>query len=92
MSWSIDFSDKLKRKLNKLAKKDKVLYEATLRKITEIINGDPEHYKPLRNDLKNKKRVHIIGPFVLVFEPFKVENKVKFYDLDHHDRIYEKIF
>jgi len=92
MIWKFDLSDELKKKLKKLMKKDKVLYEATYDKINEIITGNPERYKPLRKDLKNKKRVHVIRPFVLVFEPFKKEGKVKFYDLDHHDVIYSKIF
>ncbi len=38
----------LQRVLNKLSKKDKVLYEQILNKIREIINSpDIEHYKNL---------------------------------------------
>lgn len=81
----------LKRKLTKLHKKDKVMYEAVMRKIQEIIQN-PHHYKPLRRDLKNIRRVHIKKSFVLVFTLYEDEDLVKFLDLDHHDVIYKKRF
>ncbi len=41
--------EELKKKLNKLFKKNKVLYEATMKKIEEIIHcEDVDHYKNLR--------------------------------------------
>ncbi|MEK6811306.1 MAG: hypothetical protein AABX96_02230 [Nanoarchaeota archaeon] len=80
----------LQRILNKLFKKDKTRYEQVMNKIEEIINSsDVEHYKNLRYDLSDKKRVQI-GHFVLVFSFIKSENKIKFLDFDHHDVIYEK--
>ena len=80
----------LQRILNKLSKKDKQLYEQVLKKISEIINSsDVEHYKNLRHDLSDKKRVQI-GHFVLVFLFIKADNKIRFLDFDHHDNIYKK--
>ncbi|MDD5191696.1 MAG: type II toxin-antitoxin system RelE/ParE family toxin [Candidatus Nanoarchaeia archaeon] len=80
----------LQRILNKLSKKDKNLYEQVLKKIEEVItSSNIEHYKNLRYDMKDKKRVHI-GHFVLVFQFIKSENKIKFLDFDHHDNIYKK--
>ncbi|MFH1249196.1 MAG: addiction module toxin RelE [archaeon] len=80
----------LQKILNKLSKKDKELYEQVLKKIEEIINSsDVEHYKNLRYDLKDKKRVHI-GHFILVFSFIKEENKIKFLDFDHHDKVYKR--
>ena len=80
----------LKKKLNKLSKKDRALYEQVLSKIEEVISSaNVEHYKNLRYDLKDKKRVHI-GHFVLVFRFMKPENKIIFDDFDHHDSIYGK--
>ncbi len=80
----------LQKILNKLSKKDKSLYEQVLRKIEEIINSsDVEHYKNLRYDLSDKKRVQV-GHFVLVFSFIKPENKIKFLDFDHPDNIYNK--
>ena len=79
----------LKRVLNKLLKKDKQLYEQVLKKINEVINSsDIEHYKNLRHNMKDRKRVHI-GHFVLVFKFIKEENKIIFLDFDHHDKIYK---
>ena len=80
----------LQRILNKISKKDKQLYGQVLNKISEIINSsDVEHYKNLRHDLSDKKRVQI-GHFVLIFSFVKAENKIKFLDFDHHDNIYKK--
>ncbi|MDD5132851.1 MAG: addiction module toxin RelE [Candidatus Nanoarchaeia archaeon] len=76
--------------LNKLQKKDKQLYERILNKIEEIINCESiEHYKSLRYNMKDSKRVQI-GHFVLVFIFIEEENKIKFVDFDHHDKIYIK--
>jgi len=74
--------------LGKLSKKDRALYNQVMKKIEEIISTlDVEHYKNLRHDMKELKRVHI-GHFVLVFEYKKDENKIIFKDFDHHDNIY----
>ena len=67
------------------------MYQRILDKIQEIINSDPEHYKNLRHDLKEFKRVQI-GSFVLVFKFVKSEDKLYFEDFDHHDKIYLKRF
>ena len=80
----------LQKILHKLSKKDKATYEQVLTKIEEVIHSaEVEHYKNLRYDLKDKKRVHI-GPFVLVFSYKKEENKIVFLDFDHQDAIYNK--
>ena len=80
----------LQKILNKLSKKDKSLYEQVLIKIREIITSfDIEHYKNLRHDLKELKRVHV-GHFVLVFKYDKQNDMIYFDDFDHHDVIYKK--
>jgi len=76
----------LKKKLSKLFRKDRHTYETVLKKIEEIIASDKDHYKNLRYDLKNLKRVHI-GHFVLVFE--YEQSKISFIDFEHHDKVYE---
>ena len=81
----------LRKIINKIFKKDSLMYERILRKIQEVINSNPEHYKNLRHDLKEFKRVQI-GSFVLVFKFVKSENKIYFEDFDHHDKIYFKRF
>jgi len=82
--------ENLKRILKKLFKKDRVAYNIIMNKIQEIlICEDVNHYKNLRNPLKHLKRVHIRGPFVLTFKYIESDDKVIFYDFDHHDNIYK---
>ena len=86
--YSYEYSEKLKKILKKLFKKDKQLYQRVMKKINEVINsGDVEHYKNLRHNMKDSKRVHI-GHFVLVFQHDKEKDLLKFDDFDHHDKIY----
>ncbi len=81
-------SKEFDRVLFKLQKKDKQLYENLLNKMNEVLNCfDIEHYKNLRYDLKEFKRVHV-GHFVLVFKFDKMNNVIFFSDFDHHDNIY----
>lgn len=84
-------SDKLKKILKKLLKKDKIKYEATLKKIKEVINSkNIHHYKNLSYDMKEFKRVHIDSHFVLIFKIEKNKKLIKFVDLQHHDYIYKR--
>jgi len=84
-----EIKPELDKKLIKLSKKDKTSYEAVINKIQEILySPDVEHYKNLRYDMKDSKRVHI-GHFVLVFSYDKSKDFVSFEDYDHHDNIYE---
>ncbi len=90
MSYNYRISKNLDKILRKLFKKDNVTYEQLMKKINEVINSsDIEHYKNLRYDMKDRKRVHV-GHFVLVFKFNKIENLIEFDDFDHHDNIYKK--
>ncbi|MBI3027321.1 hypothetical protein HYY70_04345 [Candidatus Woesearchaeota archaeon] len=61
----------LQKKLNKLSKRDSTLYWQVFNKIEEVISSaNVEHYKNLRHDMKDKKRIHL-GHFVLVFRFIK---------------------
>ncbi len=86
--YDAGISDILKKKLNKILKKDKIMHDPILKKIDEIRNSeDIEHCKNLRHNMKDSKRVHI-GHFVLVFSFDKSKDFVSFEDFDHHDKIY----
>jgi len=85
--YSFEIKDELEISLRKLAKKDKLLYEAVTRKILQIAKN-PAIGKPLRNVLKGKKRVHI-GHFVLIFSVDDKENKITFHAFEHHDNAYK---
>lgn len=83
-----EIKPELKKKLIRLFKKDKNTYEKVMRKIKGIIDSyDIEHYKNLRYDMKDYKRVHI-GHFVLVFSYDESKDIVSFEDFRHHDDIY----
>ena len=78
-----------KRILKKLYKKDKITYKRVMAKIQEIINSEVNHYKNLRHDLKDFKRVQI-GEKVLVFKFDKKNKRISFENFTHHDKIYLK--
>jgi mRNA-degrading endonuclease RelE of RelBE toxin-antitoxin system len=39
--------------------------------------------------MQNKRRVHVGGPFVLIYEINEKERLVTLLDFDHHDNIYK---
>ncbi|MEM3127301.1 MAG: addiction module toxin RelE [Candidatus Woesearchaeota archaeon] len=91
--FSFDLSPLLKKKLEKINKKDKVLAAATGKKIEEIINNDGktiDRYKNLRYDLSDRKRIHIKDNVVLTFKVMKKENFILFMDLGHIDEVYKR--
>jgi len=88
--YNFQTSASLKEIMSKLSRKDKTLYEHLLKKISEIVNSyDVEHYKNLRYNMKDSKRVHI-GHFVLIFRLDKAKNEIFFDDFEHHDNVYRK--
>ena len=61
-----------------------------MKKIKEAVECENvKHYKNLRYPLQELKRGHVRGPFVLTFKYLKSEDKIIFYDFDHHDNIYK---
>jgi len=93
MPFDYNFSDKLKRIILKLRKKDPRRAEIIHKKVRQIINSDEftiEHYKNLGYRLSDKKRVHIDKSFVLTFTYIKKGRFVLFLDFEHHDKIYKR--
>jgi len=83
-------SEHLQEILKKVFRKNRILYEQIMNKIDEIVNcEDVEHYKNLKHNMKDSKRVHI-GHFVLVFQYDKFQDSIQFMDFDHHDKIYSR--
>lgn len=92
MPLEYDFTEKLKSIIEKLKRKDPKRTGIIYKKVKQIINSDEaiiEHYKNLRYDLKDEKRVHIDKSFVLTFKYDKKRKFVLFLDFDHHDNIYK---
>lgn len=91
--FDFDISDELKFILKKLVKKDKKKSDIIYKKIKQIVSCDEEtinHYKNLKHDLKEFKRVHIDRSFVLTFKVDIKNNFILFVDFDHHDEVYKK--
>ena len=57
------------------------------KKVKEILKG-PYRFKPLKKPMQNKRRVHVGGPFVLIYEVNEDKKIVTLVDFDHHDKIY----
>ena len=80
--YSYEIQPSLEKKFKRILKKNKKLYIQILKKIEEIITSDKiDHYKNLRQDMKDKKRIHI-GSFVLIFKFIEDKNKIIFVDFD----------
>jgi YafQ family addiction module toxin component len=91
MSYKAIFSKKLIKIIQKISKKDPKLSIILNKKIKEIKNIDSkyiDHYKNLRYDLKDYKRLHIQKCFVLIFSVDRKKNIIYFVRFDHHDNIY----
>lgn len=69
-----------------LKKKKPSLFNKVSAQIEKVIHA-PILGKPLRNVLRNYRRVHV-GSFVIIYEIKDME--IRFLDFDHHDRIYKK--
>lgn len=93
MAFSFELSEELKQEFAILARRDKKIMEIINKKVKEIISCNEEtieHYKNLKHELKEFKRVHIRKSFVLMFKVFKQEKLILFYRFRHHDDVYKK--
>lgn len=70
----------------KVKNKKPSLFKDLQKQILKIVR-EPNLGKPLRNVLKNRRRVQI-GSFVLIYEI--ISDEIRLLDFDHHDRIYKK--
>jgi YafQ family addiction module toxin component len=86
--YQLAVKEKLDKKFKNLQKKDKEMLRLIERKVQEILDN-PYRFKPLRKPLQNKRRVHIGGAFVLVYEVNEKEKMVTLMEFDHHDNVYK---
>ena len=87
MTYSLEVSEELNKKFEKLSKKDKKQLEIINKKVSHILEN-PYHFKPLGGDMHGSRRVHIDKSFVLTYEIDENRKVVKLLDYDHHDNIY----
>lgn len=89
--FTYDFSERLRKRLNKLSKKDRILALIIKKKIIEVVNRDKKGidlYKNLKSPMNEFKRIHLTGSFVLLFWVDKKDERIIFYDIIHWDNAY----
>jgi YafQ family addiction module toxin component len=86
--YKLAIKESLDKKFKRLQKKDKEMLRFIDKKIQDILE-DPYRFKTLRKPLQNKRRVHVGGSFVLIYEINEKEKIVTLFDFDHHDNIYK---
>jgi YafQ family addiction module toxin component len=86
--YQLAIKESLDKKFKKLKRKDPELLQMIERKVQDILE-DPHHFKSLKRPLQNKRRVHVGGSFVLVYEIDEKENLVTLIEFDHHDNVYK---
>jgi mRNA-degrading endonuclease RelE of RelBE toxin-antitoxin system len=79
--YKLAVKESLDKKFKRLQKKDKEMLRFIGKKVQDILE-DPYRFKTLRKPLQNKRRVHVGGSFVLIYE-------INLFDFDHHDNIYK---
>ena len=88
MSYTLEISEKLDKRFDKLSKKDKSQFEILTRKINEMLEN-PQIGEPLRGDMAGQRSVHI-RHFCLIYEILENEKIIRLLDYDHHDIVYSK--
>jgi YafQ family addiction module toxin component len=88
MAYALEIADDLDKVFRKLARKNRQTLDAIKKKVAEIIEN-PVRYKPLRAPMQNKRRVHISGSFVLIFEMDETRKTVRLLEFEHHDQAYK---
>lgn len=90
--FTYDLSDKLRKKVRKLAKKDRILALIFKRKIAEVVGKDIETiniYKNLKSPHNEFKRIHLTSRFILLFKVDINKKDILFVDIIHWDRAYK---
>ena len=89
--FDFSYDNILKKKLEKISKKDKDLAKNIFKKINEIINHDInsiDTYKNLVSPMNEFKRIHLTGSYILLFKVYKSKNFILFVDVVHRDEAY----
>ncbi len=87
MEYQLETSLECKEEIISHCKKNKVLEDAIRKKVNQIVHM-PHHFKPLHKPLQNKRRVHIMNCFVLIYEIIEESKTVKLLKFSHHKDAY----
>lgn len=93
--FEFDISETLRKKLEKLSKKDKILAMNYKKKVLEIINQTNDSintYKNLKSPLQNYKRIHLTDNYLLIFKVYNKKNIILFVDIIHRDKAYKNTY
>ena len=85
--YALEIEETCKKSLIKAGSKNPEFKKAVENKLKQILK-DPHRFKCLHYPLQNKKRVHLLKSFVMVFEVDEKAKVVRILDIDHHDNIY----
>lgn len=86
MTYQVIADPPVQKRLGKIFKTDRKTYEQLKKKLVEL-GQNPEIGKPLRNVLKNRRRLHI-GSFVLIYKIDNENKIIKLLEFDHHAKAY----
>lgn len=84
MKYSLIYESVFEKQIRKIRLKDPVLFDRIFKKLEEACEN-PEHYKPLKGDLKGHRRIHF-DPFVIIFSID--DDKIILHLIKHHDEAY----
>ena len=90
--FTYDITDRLRKKLKKLGKRDKILAEIFKKKLDEVISRDERtinSYKNLKAPKNEFKRIHLTDNFILLFKVNIKDKHIIFVDILHWDYAYD---
>jgi YafQ family addiction module toxin component len=86
-AYTLEKKEGIDKILSKLMKRNPKQLEIIYKKLEQILE-DPYRFKPLRNDMKDYREVHIDKHFVLVYSIDESRKIVILQDYDHHNNIF----
>jgi YafQ family addiction module toxin component len=85
--YLISVREHVEKAFERLAKKNPKQLEIIKNKLAEIVEN-PHRYKPLRQPMQNKRRIHVDKSFVLIYSIDESSKTIVLEEYDHHDNIY----
>ncbi|NYZ77000.1 type II toxin-antitoxin system RelE/ParE family toxin [Candidatus Micrarchaeota archaeon] len=87
MTYGLEVLPSCKKEIESLCRKNSALQGALNKKLLQVLEN-PHHFKPLSYPLQNKRRVHIMKSFVLLYEVNEKTKMVTLTSFSHHDDAY----
>jgi len=85
--YQIEATKKCQLQIDKLASKNKALFDALGAKL-EKIKENPHRFKLLGNVMAGMRRAHVLKHFVLIYDIDEPSQKVILRRFSHHDEAY----